>query len=237
MNAKDAQRSPGRSPPSRIVIADDHPLYLDALRRLLEGCPSLQVVGEATNGKEALELCRRLGPDVVLMDVRMPEMDGLAAARAIKREMPDTVVLFITAFDDPGYLSEALKTGASGYVLKYATSREIINAIGKALAGEFSLNRGIATRLLRNLLDEQVPIRPDGHPRSPFFERLTPREIEVLRLIVRGSTNQDIARDLHISVSTVKKHVRSITTKLGVSDRVQAAVKASSLGFFRDQDG
>ena len=215
MNAKDAQRSPRRTPPSRIVIADDHPLYLDALRRVLEGCPSLQVVGEATNGKEALELCRRLGPDVVLMDVRMPE----------------------TAFDDPGYLSEALKTGASGYVLKYATSREIINAIGKALAGEFSLNRGIATRLLRNLLDEQVTIRPDEHPRSPFFEELTPREIEVLRLIARGSTNQNIARDLHISVSTVKKHVRSITTKLGVSDRVQAAVKASSLGFFRDQDG
>ena len=199
MNAKDPQRSPRRPPPSRIVIADDHPLYLEALRRVLEGCSALQVVGEATNGKEALELCRRLGPDAVLMEVRMPETDGLAATRA--------------------------------------TSREIINAIGKALEGEVPLNRGIATRLLRNLLDEQVPKRPEEHPRSPFFEELTPREIEVLRLIVRGLTNKNIARDLHISVSTVKKHVQSITTKLGVSDRVQAAVKASSLGFFQDREG
>jgi DNA-binding NarL/FixJ family response regulator len=237
VNAKDPQRSPRRPPPSRIVIADDHPLYLEALRRVLEGCSALQVVGEATNGKEALELCRRLGPDVVLMDVRMPEMDGLAATRAIKREMPNTVVLLITAFDNPSFLSEAIKTGASGYVLKDATSREIINAIGKALEGEVPLNRGIATRLLRNLLDEQVPIRPEEHPRSPFFEKLSPREIEVLRLIVRGLTNKNIARDLHISVSTVKKHVQSITTKLGVSDRVQAAVTASSLGFFQDREG
>jgi DNA-binding NarL/FixJ family response regulator len=225
----------------RIVIADDHPLYRGALRGLLEQHPDFEVVGEGQDGVEALELCRRLRPEVVLMDVRMPKMDGLEATRAIKRELPSTIVLINTAIEEPNHLSEALRAGVSGYVLKTSSGSEITDAIRKALNGEAPLNQEISAQLLRRLLceEEEKPRRPlEDHLRAaPLLQALSRREADVLRLVARGQTNQQIARSLLISVSTVKKHIQHVVSKLEVSDRTQAAVKAIELGLLNEQDG
>ena len=223
----------------RIVIADDHPLYRGALRGLLEQHPDFEVVGEGQDGVEALELCRRLRPEVVLMDARMPKMDGLEATRAIKRELPSTIVLMNTAIEEPNHLSEALRAGVSGYVLKTSSGSEITGAIRKALNGEDPLNQEISAQLLRRLLcEEEEPRRPlEDPPRAPLLQALSCREVDVLRLVARGKTNQQIARSLLISVSTVKKHVQHIVSKLEVSDRTQAAVKAIELGLLNEQVG
>jgi NarL family two-component system response regulator LiaR len=224
---------------ARIVIADDHPLMRDALRTLLERYSDFEVVGEAADGKQALELCHSLRPEVVLLDLRMPQMDGLAATRAIKRELPGTAVLVITALGDPSHLSDALKAGATGYILKDSSSQEIAKAIRKVLSGKSPLNQELVMQLLRRLLDEEEeePTRRpiEGQAQTTHIGELTQREVEVLRLVVRGRTNQQISRSLLISVSTVKKHMRNITSKLGVSDRVQAAVRAIELGLPHDE--
>ncbi|HWP28014.1 MAG TPA: response regulator transcription factor, partial [Chloroflexota bacterium] len=139
---------------ARLVIADDHELARAGLRSMLAGERGLEVVGEATTGREALALCRRLQPDLVLMDVRMPEMDGLAATRAIKAECPRVSVIIVTMHENPDYLFEALKAGAAGYVLKDATQREVVSAVRQVLRGESLLNAEVATRLLRRLAEE-----------------------------------------------------------------------------------
>lgn len=167
-----------RSGPARVVIADDHPLFRDALRNLLSGQPDLELVGEAADGREALELCRRLRPELVLMDLRMPGMDGLSATREIKRAFPRTVVLMLTASEDHAHLSEALKVGAAGYVLKNASRERMIEAIRRVLRGEFPLNQELAMRLILRLMDEgpkvdalnpaspeETPLKREGSPR------------------------------------------------------------------------
>ena len=221
----------------RIVIADDHPLYRGALRGLLEQHPDFEVVGEGQDGVEALELCRRLRPEVVLMDARMPKMDGLEATRAIKRELPSTIVLINTAIEEPNHLSEALRAGVSGYVLKTSSGSEITGAIRKALNGEAPLNQEISAQLLRRLLCEEEESRSFEQPqRAPLLGRLTQREVEVLRLVAMGQSNLQIAQSLLLSVSTVKKHIQHMVSKLEVSDRTQAAVKAIELGLLNEQD-
>jgi DNA-binding NarL/FixJ family response regulator len=224
------QSHPAGDSPSRIVVADDHPLIREALTRTIDEQPDLEAVGEATNGFEALELCRRFQPELVLMDVLMPRMDGLEATRHIKREFPRTSVLVLTAIEDPIYLSEALKAGAAGYVQKGATTQETIGAIRKVLEGESSLDRELATQLLKRLMEDPKP-EPNGRAKGDSPPGLlSARESEVLGLVARGYTNQQIARYLLISVSTDKKHVRSAISKLGVSDRTQTAVRAVELG-------
>ena len=224
------QSRPAAGSTSRIVIADDHPLIREALTRTIDEQPDLEAVGEATDGLEALELCRRFHPELVLMDVRMPRMDGLEATSQIKRESPRTSVLVLTAIEDPIYLSEALKAGAAGYVRKGATTQETIGAVRKVLGGESSLDQEVATQLLKRLM-EDPKLEPNGVPnQESLAELLSAREGEVLGLVARGYTNQQIARTLFISVSTVKKHVRNAICKLGVSDRTQAAVRAVELG-------
>jgi DNA-binding NarL/FixJ family response regulator len=225
-----ALEGPPGETPSRIVVADDHPLVRDALTRTLDMQPDLEVVGEAADGWEAVEFCRRLQPELVLMDVRMPRMDGLEATRQIKREFPRTIVLVLTAVEDPSHLSEALKAGAAGYVLKGATIAETVGAIRKVLVGESPLDQEVATRLLMRLMEEERPEQEGAWKNGALPGLLSPRETEVLRLAARGYTNQQIARELLISVSTVKKHLRSVISKLGVSDRTQAAVRAVELG-------
>ncbi len=231
--------------PRQLVIADDHPLFRSALKHLLSAHSDLEVVGEAADGREALELCRRLHPDLVLMDVQMPRMDGLAATRAIKREFPDTAVLILTTFEDPDYLLEAIKVGVAGYVLKIAPTQEIVEAVRRVLSGESPFSGELSALLLRRLVAERQESTPESSaPRRPLEERpaaaladpLAPREEAVLRLVARGQTNQEIARNLFISTSTVKKYVRAVIGKLGVSDRIQAAVRAVELDLLSEED-
>jgi DNA-binding NarL/FixJ family response regulator len=221
-----------RTTPARLVIVDDHHLLRRGFRSLLAGEPDLEVVGEASNGREAIELCRRLRPDFVLMDVRMPEMDGLAATREIKRELPDIAVLIMTMHENTDYLLEALDAGAAGYVLKDSPAERLISAVRRTLEGESPLNQELAAQLLRRLAEERKsePAPKQPEPRESLREPLTPRELEVLGLLATGRTNQQIAQTLVISKGTVKVHVERIIRKLNVSDRTQAAVRAIEMG-------
>ncbi len=235
-----SETDPGtRNAPGRVLIADDHELVRDGFRRMLGYEEDLEVVGEARDGREAVELCRRLDPDLVLMDVRMPKMDGLEATRAIKAEHPSVSVLVVTTYDNPDYLLEAIKAGAAGYVLKDAPNRQLTNAIRRSLEGESPLNQELASQLIRRLADEatqaarQEPppsAAEDGAAAQPLRAELTSRELEVLKLVARGKTNQEIAEGLFISKATAKVHVRHVIAKLGVSDRTQAVVRALELG-------
>ena len=221
---------------ARLVLADDHDLVREGIRAVLEGEPDLEVVGEAANGREAVEVCKELRPDLVLMDVRMPEMDGLAATRAVKAELPETSVVMVTMHESPDYLLEAVKAGAAGYILKDAAGERLVEAVRRTLEGEVPLNEGLAMQLLVRMVNETA--RGAGahagakEPRAPMPKGITPRESEVLRLLAQGKTNPQIAEDLAVSRGTVKIHVQNIISKLGVSDRTQAAVRAIELGLF-----
>lgn len=224
------------SSPTRLLVADDHDLIRGALTAMLADEPDLEVVGEARDGREALGLCRKLRPDLVLMDVRMPEMDGLTATRTIKEEGSPTIVLVITAFEDPEYLLEAVRAGAAGYVLKHASREELLGAVRGVLNGESPLNPELAMRLLRRLAREtgtrgiRVPGSNEKRREARLPGSLTSRELDVLALLAVGKTNRGIASELHLSLSTVKGHLEHIISKLGVSDRTQAAVRAVELG-------
>jgi DNA-binding NarL/FixJ family response regulator len=215
--------------PARLVVVDDHELVRSGLRALLSTQKGLTVVGEAANGWEALALCRRERPDLVLMDVRMPEMDGLAATREIKRRFNEVSVLILTTYENEDYLLEAIRAGAAGYVLKDATEQQLVTAIRKVLEGESTLNRKLATNLLQRLAME-APERLSKRVFSDLPEPLTPRELEVLRLLALGHTNRQVAEELVISLGTAKNHVEHIRVKLGSSDRTQAVVRALELG-------
>jgi DNA-binding NarL/FixJ family response regulator len=218
-----------RSEAARVIIVDDHELARAGLRSMLEGERGLELVGEATNGREGLALCKTVRPDLVLLDVRMPEMDGLAATRAIKQECPETSVLIITTHESPDYLLAALKAGAAGYLLKDVTRQELLGTIRRILRGEAILSGELAARALQQLLVQQ-PAAGEPPP-----ERLTRRERDVLALVVEGQTNREIAARLSLSVGTVKIHVEHIIAKLGVSDRTQAAVRAVERGLLRPE--
>lgn len=218
--------------PSRVVIVDDQDFVRDGIKVMLSAERSLRIVGEAADGQEALELCGRVRPNLVLMDVRMPQMDGLLATRKIKQRFPEVSVLILTMHENQDYLLEAIKAGAAGYVLKDAPRHELVTAIRKVLDGETTLNRDLATRLLQRLASEAqepVEVRP-GKGRAELLQPLTPRELEVLNLVALGQTNREIARSFVISVGTVKNHVEHIIAKLGASDRTQAVVRALKLG-------
>ena len=209
---------------ARLLIVDDHEIARAGLRTMLATEPTYLVVGEATNGQESIALCRALDPDVVLMDMRMPDIDGIAATQAILEERKSTRVIITTMYEDPDYMQRALEAGAVGYVLKDATRHELIDAVRQALRGEFPLHQDLASQLLRRLA-----ARVAG-PTQPSHEQLTPRELDVLRLLVQGLTNRQIAERLFISVGTVKLHVERIIAKLDVTDRTQAAARAVELG-------
>lgn len=217
---------------AHICIVDDHDFVRDSIKDMLADEQGILVVGEAADGQEALKLCRRLRPDLVLMDVRMPRMDGLAATRAIKREHPTTSVLMVTMHENPDYLLEAIRAGAAGYVLKDASQDDLVSAIRQVLLGESALNAELAARLLRQLAHEARG--PDKAPQerrlAELYQPLTPRELEVLGLLALGQTNREIAQNFFISVGTVKNHVEHIIGKLESSDRTQAVVRALKLG-------
>jgi DNA-binding NarL/FixJ family response regulator len=211
----------------RVAIVDDQEVVRSGFAALLETQPDLEVVGVAGDGATALELCRGRQPDVVLMDVRMPTMDGIEATRRIVLEDGETPrVLVLTTFDLDEYVYDALAAGASGFLLKDATAEELFDAVRVVAAGDALLS----PRVTRRLITEFTRLRPK-QPSSPVaLEELTPRETEVLRLVAEGLSNAEIAQRLIVSEETVKTHVGHVFAKLGVHDRAQAVVIAYESG-------
>lgn len=217
--------------PSRVLIVDDHALLRVAIRSMLTSDGDLEVVGEAGDGEEALALCRKLRPELVLMDVSMPRVDGIEATRAIKAEYPKIGVLMLTAHTDHELLLEAVRAGAAGYVLKSVEPDELVGAVRRTLEGESPVDQELVMRLVRSLAGEAEFAERTTEALPP----LTPKELEVLRRLAGGKTNRRISEDLHLSLSTVKRHLERIISKLGVSDRTQAAVKAVELGLIKPE--
>ncbi len=206
--------------PIRLIIADDHPVVRTGLRGMLAGQPDLDVVGEAATGVEAVSLAERLQPDVVLMDLRMPEMDGVSAIAEIRARQPEAQILVLTTYDSDADILPAVEAGATGYLLKDAPREELFRAIRAAARGEAVLAPSVAARLL-------------GRMRTPDQEALSAREIEVLSLVSQGASNKEIGRRLHISEATVKSHLIRIYGKLGVADRTSAVTTALRHGILR----
>jgi two-component system, NarL family, response regulator LiaR len=202
----------------RVLIADDHGVVRQGLRMFLSLDPELLVVGEAADGVEAVRLARELHPDVVLMDLLMPQMDGIAATKAIRGELPDVEVLALTSVLEDASVVGAVRAGAIGYLLKDTQADELRRAIIAAAAGQVQLSPEAAARLMREV----------RAPESP--EALTERETEVLRLLAQGRANKEIARELRIGEQTVKTHVSNVLAKLGVQSRTQAALYAARIG-------
>jgi DNA-binding NarL/FixJ family response regulator len=211
---------------TRILIADDQALVRGGLRMILDAQQDLEVVGEAVDGREALEKARELLPDLVLMDVRMPQLDGLETTRRLLGHDPSPKVLILTTFDLDDYVYEAIRAGASGFLLKSAPPQQLIAGIHTVMAGDALLAPEITRRLLDHFAAR--PPRTAGIP--PDFADLSGRELEVLRLMADGRSNGEIADDLFLSEATVKTHVTHILTKLRLRDRVQAVALAYRTG-------
>ncbi len=201
----------------RLVIVDDHPVVRDGLRGMLESQPDFEVVGEASDGEEAVRTVNLLSPEIVLMDLRMPVMDGVAALREIKASNPQVQVLVLTTYDSDADILPAIEAGATGYLLKDTSREDLYAAIRAAGRGEAILSPGVAARLI-------------GQMRAPAEQKLSIRELEVLQLVAEGDSNREIASRLHISQATVKSHLIHIFDKLGVSDRTAAVTAALRRG-------
>lgn len=204
----------------KILITDDHPVVRTGIRGMLDGEPDFEVVGEAEDGREAVELTRKLRPDVVLMDLRMPNMDGVEATARIREEKPDTHVLVLTTYESDADILRAIESGATGYLLKDAPKNDLFSAIRNTAEGKSPLAPEVASRLMR-------------HMRSPEEEALSAREIEVLNLVAQGTSNKKIAKELWIGETTVKSHLLHIYEKLGVTDRTAAVTAALKRGIIR----
>lgn len=208
---------------TRVLVADDHPLFLDGMRTLLRSLPDVRLVAEATNGAEAVALVAEHQPDVVLMDLHMPDLNGIEATRQIVQAHPHIGVLVLTMFEDDDSLFAAMRAGARGYLLKGAMQEEIVRAIEAVAGGEAIFGPSIAKRVIEYFA------RP-ARTRAPAFPSLTDREHEVLDLIAGGHSNQSIARRLVLSDKTVRNYVSNIFAKLQVADRAEAIVRAREAG-------
>ncbi len=249
----------------KVLLCDDHALVREGTRRLLEEEPDIEVVGEASDGFEAIEMAKRLSPDVIAMDVSMPRMNGIEATKKIKEDCPGIFVLALTAYDDFAYVSRLIENGASGYILKSARSEELIQAVKTTALGEFILDPAVArqvfSRIARRLgqpsgevftswvAPASVPSAgtgfvPDSKPGSEpecrtsqlDHQALTERETEILKFAARGLSNKEIAFELSISPRTIQSHLSSVFGKLGVASRTQAVVAALQRGIITKED-
>ena len=229
------------NPKARLLTDGTRMVLASEIKAILATDTALEVAGEAQDIQEAISRCRELRPDMILMDVSMPKMDGIEGTRKIKALFPETSVLILSTHADPQLLMDAVMAGAAGYVLKGDSQNHMLDAIRAVLGGETYLDQKLVMTLLRSLGEEADArgVRPSAVPAAmpatpvaaaPLQKPLTPRETEILGHLARGETNRQIATELHVSLSTVKRHLEHILPKLGVSDRTQAAVKAVEMG-------
>lgn len=211
---------------TRVLIADDHALLRESMKDLLDRQEDIEVVGEACDGEEAVSLASGLKPDIAVMDIVMPKMNGIEASKQIKRISPTTAILILTAYDDDQYILGLLEAGAAGYLLKSARGRDVVAAIRAVRAGESVLHPAIIAKLLRRAMGVQV----DETSKLKWKENLTDREIEVLRLAATGMSNKEIAERLSVTVRTVKAHISNVFAKMNVASRTEAILKAMREG-------
>jgi DNA-binding NarL/FixJ family response regulator len=218
---------------TRVLIADDDALMRAGLVELLTADPQIEIVGQAATGRQAAERARRLAPEVVLMDVRMPDLDGIAATRELAREAPAARVLILTTFEQDDYVFGALRAGASGFLLKRARPEELLAAVHTIAAGEALLSPSVTRRVIDRMAQQPTPELAD----QARLEALTPREREVLERLARGLSNREIAAALAVEESTVRTHVKRVLMKLDLRDRVQAVIFAYETGINRPATG
>ncbi len=214
---------------TRVLIADDEHLMRAGLIELLTADAGIEIVGQASTGREAIEQARQLAPDVVLMDVRMPDLDGIAATRELSQAVPDVRVLILTTFEQDDYIFGALRAGASGFLLKRTRPEELIAAVHTIAAGDALLSPSVTRRVIERMAQQPTPEMAD----QARLDELTPREREVLGLIARGLSNREIANSLVVEESTIRTHVKRVLAKLDLRDRVQAVIYAYESGLVR----
>jgi DNA-binding NarL/FixJ family response regulator len=218
-------------PKTRILIADDHPLLREALCQLFSNQKDMEIVGQAGNGEEAIDLAYKLKPDIIIMDIMMPKSDGLEASRRIKKIAPNTAILILTAYDDDNYVLGLLEAGATGYLMKSAKGQDLVEAVRAVRAGESVLHPKIIEKLLK-----QAMVKPVVAAEQKIKDLLSDREMEMLKLLATGMSNKEIAEKLCLSLRTVKAHMSNIFTKMNVASRSEALVEALRKGLLTLDD-
>ncbi len=214
-----------------VLIADDQTLFREGIKDLLEDEKGITVVGEASTGPEAVALAKKIKPDVILMDIKLPQMDGVSATRIIRKECPQTNVLILSSYEDEAHVTEAIQAGANGYLSKMLPASELVHALKTFTAEGVMIPQPIMGKLIQGLRQMGTP----GYDSAP--DSLTATEIKVMALLGKGKSNKEIAAELNCSVKTVKNHLNSIFQKLGVNNRTEAVVKAIEKGLISPEDG
>jgi DNA-binding NarL/FixJ family response regulator len=217
----------------RVLIVDDHPVVLEGLHTMLSTDRNIEIVGEASDGVEAVAMVEDHKPNVVLMDIRMPNMDGVQATRRIKQQSPATAVIVLTMYDTDAYVVDAVRAGASGYLLKDATREMVVDTIRAVNSGATLIKTSLLTEAISSLVQSQKGHQAEAGSPGEGMEQLTAREREVLKLAAVGYSNKDIAKELNITQDTVKKHMQSILGKLHASSRIHAAIQATRAGIIK----